>query len=472
MQTQLLINGQWQSSPQSFVVSNPATGEPIATVSDAMDLHLEQALVAAQHAFGLWRHELAANKEKLLLKFANLVMSHQDRLAQLICQESGKPLTEAVAEVQYAASFLQWFAGEARRIDGDLQASNSAGRQLLNRKKPLGVVAAITPWNFPAAMVTRKLGAALAAGCVVILKPSELTPLTALALAELAQQAGFPAGVVQVVPLKDAKRFGDLVTTDPRVQKITFTGSTQIGLKLHQQAAPSLKRISLELGGNAPAIVFNDADIPQAAAAIVAAKFRNSGQTCVCINRILVQAGCYENFSAQLRQAISQLQVGPGQCATSQVGPLIRPSDVTRLTEWVDQAVNAGAKLVYQSSVPDPLRYYPVTLLEQVTADMQVCQRELFGPVATLQVFVDEADAIAKANTGQGGLAAYVFSKDPALCYRVADALDAGMVGINDTAISDASIPFGGVGLSGIGREGSRYGVDDYVELQHLCWRW
>jgi succinate-semialdehyde dehydrogenase/glutarate-semialdehyde dehydrogenase len=321
-------------------------------------------------------------------------------------------------------------------------------------------------------MVTRKLGAALAAGCVVILKPSELTPLTALALAELAQQAGFPAGVVQVLPMHNAQRFGDVVTTDRRVQKITFTGSTEVGLTLHQQAAPLLKRMSLELGGNAPAIVFDDADIPRAVAAIVAAKFRNSGQTCVCINRILVQASCAAEFTAQLQYAISQLQVGPGQLPTSHVGPLIRPRDVIRLTEWVQDAVAAGAKVLYQSSVPDLQRYYPVTLLDRVTSDMLLCQRELFGPVATLQVFTDEADAISKANTGRGGLAAYLFSRDAALCYRVADALDAGMVGINDSAISDASIPFGGVGLSGIGREGSRYGIEEYLELQHLCWRW
>lgn len=472
MQTQSWINGQWQASPASFVVHNPATGLPIATVSDATDQQLEQALVAAQYAFTLWRGELAAVKEQRLLQFAHLVLAQQQRLADLICQESGKALAEALAEVQYAASFLQWFAGEARRIEGDLQASTSAGRQLLNRKKPIGVVAAITPWNFPAAMVTRKLGAALAAGCVVILKPSELTPLTALALAELSQQAGFPAGVVQVLPMRDAKRFGDVVTTDPRVHKITFTGSTAVGLMLHQQAAASLKRMSLELGGNAPAIVFNDADLPQAVAAIVAAKFRNSGQTCVCINRILVQQSCYQPFVQLLQQAISQLHVGPGQVASSQVGPLIRPSDVQRLSEWVEEAIQAGARLRYQSGVPDPQRYFPVTLLDEVNADMQVCQRELFGPVATLQVFTDEADAIAKANTGRGGLVAYLFSRDAALCYRVADALDAGMVGINDSAISDASIPFGGVGLSGMGREGSRYGVDEYLELQHLCWRW
>lgn len=472
MQTQALINGCWQASLNTFEVNNPATGEPIAHVCDVTEQQLEQALDAAQQAFLHWRSSLASTRESLLLRFANLVLSQQESLGALISQESGKPRSEALAEVQYAASFLTWFAGEARRIEGDLQASNGAGRQLINRKKPVGVVAAVTPWNFPAAMVTRKLGAALAAGCVVLLKPSEYTPLTALALAELSQQAGFPAGVIQILPMRDAQLFGDRITTDHRVHKITFTGSTRVGLQLHQQAAPALKRMSLELGGNAPAIVFNDADLPQAVAAIVAAKFRNSGQTCVCINRILVQQQVYAEFAKQLSNALSTLEVGPAERASSQVGPLIRPSDVVRLRQWVDDAVASGAQLSYQSTVPDNKRYFPVTMLEKVTPDMQVCQAELFGPVATLQCFVHEADAIALANTGKGGLAAYIFSRDPALCYRVADALEVGMVGINDSAISDASVPFGGVGLSGIGREGSRYGVDDYLEIQHLCWRW
>jgi len=472
MHTELFLNGEWCSTSTQFAVYNPATGALLAMVSDAGGEELEAALSAAKTAFARWRLSLAQEREQLLKRMAALMLQHEHALAQLISSESGKPLVESGAEVRYAASFLEWFAGEARRVQGDLQTSNAEGRQLLNRKVPVGVVAAITPWNFPAAMVARKLGAALASGCVMLLKPSELTPLTALALADIAQQAGVPAGVFQVLPMSNASLFGDTVTRDSRVNKITFTGSTEVGLMLHQQATAQLKRVSLELGGNAPAIVFADADLAQAARAIAAAKMRNAGQTCVCVNRILVHSSVAEPFVALLKAELAALRVGPASEVTSAIGPLIRPCDVTRLQRWVDEAIAQGAICQYQSPVPDPVRYFPVTLLTNTSMQMTLCQREQFGPVASVMTFADEAQAIALADTGRGGLAAYLFSQNTALCWRVADALDAGMVGINDTAISDASIPFGGVGLSGIGREGSGYGLDDYLEIKHLCWRW
>lgn len=472
MHTELFLNGEWCSTSTQFAVHNPATDAVLAMVSEAGGEELEAALSAAKTAFARWRLSLAQEREQLLKRMAALMLQHEHALAQLISSESGKPLVESGAEVRYAASFLEWFAGEAGRVQGDLQTSNAQGRQLLNRKVPVGVVAAITPWNFPAAMVARKLGAALASGCVMLLKPSELTPLTALALADIAQQAGVPAGVFQVLPMSNASLFGDTVTRDSRVNKITFTGSTEVGLTLHQQAAAQLKRVSLELGGNAPAIVFADADLAQAARAIAAAKMRNAGQTCVCVNRILVHSSVAEPFVALLKAELAALRVGPASEVTSAIGPLIRPCDVTRLQRWVDEAIAQGAICQYQSPVPDPVRYFPVTLLTNTSMQMTLCQREQFGPVASVMTFADEAQAIALADTGRGGLAAYLFSQNTALCWRVADALDAGMVGINDTAISDASIPFGGVGLSGIGREGSGYGLDDYLEIKHLCWRW
>jgi succinate-semialdehyde dehydrogenase / glutarate-semialdehyde dehydrogenase len=472
MHSELFLNGEWRSTSTQFAVHNPATGAVLAMVSDAGHDELEAALSAAKTAFARWRLSLAQEREQLLKRMAALMLLHEHALAQLISSESGKPMAESAAEVRYAASFLEWFAGEARRVQGELQTSNAEGRQLLNRKVPVGVVAAITPWNFPAAMVARKLGAALASGCVMLLKPSELTPLTALALADIAQQAGVPAGVFQVLPMSNASLFGDTVTRDNRVNKITFTGSTEVGLMLHQQAAAQLKRVSLELGGNAPAIVFADADLAQAARAIAAAKMRNAGQTCVCVNRILVHSSVAQPFVALLKAELAALRVGPASEVTSAIGPLIRPCDVTRLQRWVDEAIAQGAICQYQSPVPDPVRYFPVTLLTKTSMQMTLCQREQFGPVASVMTFADEAQAVALADTGRGGLAAYLFSQNTALCWRVADALDAGMVGINDTAISDASIPFGGVGLSGIGREGSGYGLDDYLEIKHLCWRW
>lgn len=472
MHTELYLNGHWHTTPTQFSVLNPATGAVLAMVSDAAVDDLEHALDVATSAFASWRLSLAQDREQLLKRIASLMLQHEHQLAQLISSESGKPMAESVAEVRYAVSFFEWFAGEARRVQGDLQSSNAQGRQLLNRKVPVGVVAAVTPWNFPAAMVARKLGAALAAGCVMLLKPSELTPLTALALADIADQAGVPAGVFQVLPMSNARLFGDTVTSDVRVHKITFTGSTKVGLHLHQQAALRLKRMSLELGGNAPAIVFADADLAQAARSIAVAKMRNAGQTCVCVNRILVHRSVEDRFVALLQAELAKLHLGPATDAASAIGPLIRPADVTRLQHWVDEAIEQGAVVSYQSTVPDNQRYFPVTLLTNTSMQMTVCQREQFGPVACVMSFDDEAQALTLADTGQGGLAAYLFSQDTALCWRVADALHAGMVGINDTAISDAGIPFGGVGLSGLGREGSSYGLDDYLEIKHLCWRW
>jgi succinate-semialdehyde dehydrogenase/glutarate-semialdehyde dehydrogenase len=335
----------------------------------------------------------------------------------------------------------------------------------------VGVVAAITPWNFPAAMVTRKLAAAFAAGCAVVLKPSELTPLTALALAYLAEQAQCPSGILNVVTHSDAAGIGQVLTNHPLIAKVTFTGSTAVGQLLMRQCGDSLKRLSLELGGNAPAIVFADADLEAAVTAIMAAKFRNAGQTCVCVNRILVEQSIAADFSARLKQAISQLVTGNGEEAGVQIGPLINAAAVRKVTNLVDSAVAAGATLSFQAQVPAGLgHFYPPTLLEQVSASMAISQQEIFGPVAAIQIFTHEAEAIALANASQSGLAAYVFTKDAERIWQLSEQLQVGMIGINGSAISQAHIPFGGIKASGFGREGSQYGIDEYLQLKHLCW--
>lgn len=471
MQTNAFIAGAWLNSTQRFSVRNPATGQVIANVSDCSVAAMHDALAHAKQLWQSVRVSLASDREQWLLHWEQLLMQQQSAIASLLSQESGKPLHEAMAEVAYAASFARWFAGEARRIEGDVLMSNHASRQLINRKQPIGIVAAITPWNFPAAMVTRKVAAAIAAGCPVLLKPSELTPLTALMLAQLFEQTGAPAGMLQVITTSDAALFATHVCQDEAVAKITFTGSTRVGLQLAELASQQLKKISLELGGNAPAIVCDDADLAQAVQAIIAAKFRNAGQTCVCINRVLVQASIAPAFYALLQQQLANLTVGPASDAKAQIGPLIRPSDVTRLQQWCDEACNAGARRAFVSSVPDAERYAPVTMLLDVPDHVTLWQHEQFGPVLAIRTFSDDADALAQANSGVGGLAGYVFSQNSARIWALADGLTVGMVGMNETAISDASIPFGGVGLSGMGREGSRYGIDEYLQLKHLCWR-
>lgn len=467
----LLIAGRWQSTASSFTVTDPATGQALAQVSSAGVADAQQALDAAVAAQPLWRRSTATERASLLMNWHALVLEQREWLAQLLTAEQGKPLAEARAEIDYAASYINWYAGEALRLAGDWQHPSVAGRTLLNIPEPVGVVLVLTPWNFPAAMITRKLGAALAAGCPVLVKPSEFTPLTALALAELAQQAGFPAGVIQLLPSATPDPVAAYLIASPQVAKVSFTGSTAVGRLLMQQSAATLKRLSLELGGNAPVLVFADADLDAAVAGIMAAKFRNAGQTCVCINRVLVDAGIAAELESRLAVAVLALRVGAGADADTQIGPLIHQRAVDRVDQLVTAALAAGARLVCrQPTVPAAGHFVAPQLVADVRMDMTICQQEIFGPVLTLQSFETEQMALHLANQTDGGLAAYLYGSDEKRNYRVASALKAGMVGINVTAISDARIPFGGVGSAGFGREGSSYGIHDYLQLKHLCW--
>lgn len=467
----LLIAGRWQSTASSFTVTDPATGQALAQVSSAGVADAQQALDAAVAAQPLWRRSTAPERARLLMNWHALVLEQREWLAQLLTAEQGKPLAEARAEIDYAASYINWYAGEALRLAGDWQHPSVAGRTLLNIPEPVGVVLVLTPWNFPAAMITRKLGAALAAGCPVLVKPSEFTPLTALALAELAQQAGFPAGVIQLLPSATPDPVAAYLIASPQVAKVSFTGSTAVGRLLMQQSAATLKRLSLELGGNAPVLVFADADLDAAVAGIMAAKFRNAGQTCVCINRVLVDAGIAAELERRLAVAVLALRVGAGADTDTQIGPLIHQRAVDRVDQLVTAALAAGARLVCRHpTVPAAGYFVAPQLVADVRMDMTICQQEIFGPVLTLQSFETEQMAQHLANQTDGGLAAYLYGSDEKRNYRVASALKAGMVGINVTAISDARIPFGGVGSAGFGREGSSYGIHDYLQLKHLCW--
>lgn len=468
LRTDSFIAGQWQSADSRFSVINPATEQVIAQVAEADVDAAISAAVAAQREFA---NSTASERAAFLLRWHQLVLANLTDLAQILTAEAGKPLQEAQAEIRYAASFIEWFAAEALRVTGDVLATSVKGQRLLNLKQPVGVVAAITPWNFPAAMVTRKLAPAFAAGCAVVLKPSELTPLTALALAYLADQAGIPKGVLNVITSSDAAAVGQALTRHPQIAKVTFTGSTAVGKLLMRQCADTVKRLSLELGGNAPAIVFADADLAVAVQAVMASKFRNAGQTCVCVNRILVEESIAAEFSALLQKAIRQLVTGPGVTPSVQIGPLINAAAVTKVSQLVNDAVAAGASLSYQAELALELGYfYPPTLLENVTSAMRISQQEIFGPVATIQLFSTAEEALQLANDSQSGLAAYLFTKDTQRIWHFSEQLQVGMLGINGSAISQAHIPFGGVKSSGFGREGSSYGIEEYLQLKHLCW--
>jgi len=468
LRTDSFIAGQWQKATSRFAVLNPATRDVIAEVAQA---DVQAAIAAAASAQPEFARTTAAERAAFLGRWHQLVLANIIDLATILTAEQGKPVAEAQAEIRYAASFIEWFAGEAMRVNGDVLATAVKGQRLLNLKQPVGVVAAITPWNFPAAMVTRKLAAAFAAGCAVVLKPSELTPLTALALAYLAEQAQCPSGILNVVTHSDAAAIGQVLTSHPLIAKVTFTGSTAVGQLLMRQCGDSVKRLSLELGGNAPALVFADADLDAAVSAIMAAKFRNAGQTCVCVNRILVEQSIAAEFSTRLKRAISQLMTGNGAEDGVQIGPLINAAAVNKVSHLVDSAVAAGATLSFQAPLPAGLgHFYPPTLLEQVSASMAISQQEIFGPVAAIQIFTHQAEAIALANASQSGLAAYVFTKDAERIWQLSEQLQVGMIGINGSAISQAHIPFGGIKASGFGREGSQYGIDEYLQLKHLCW--
>ena len=462
------IDGQWHSGGPTYAVRNPATGEVIIEVPRGGAEETNAAIAAAERALPAWRALLAKERAARLRRWAELMLASQDELARLLSREQGKPLAEAKGEVAYAASFLEWFAEEAKRVYGDVIPSPKADARILVTKQPIGVVAAITPWNFPLAMVTRKVGPALAAGCTLILKPSEETPLSAFALAVLAEQAGIPAGVFNIVS-GDAPAIGGALQASGVVRKLSFTGSTRTGKLLMRQAADTLKKVSLELGGNAPFIVFADADLDAAVRGAMASKFRNTGQTCVCVNRFYVQDEVYEAFTAKLAEAVRALRVGNALEGETEQGPLINEAALAKVEQHVGDALEKGARLLCggQRHALGGTFYEP-TVLAEANAGMLIAGEETFGPVAACFRFRDEAEALRLANDTPYGLSAYFYSRDIGRVWRMAEGLEAGMVGINEGIISTEVAPFGGIKESGLGREGSKYGLDDYLEIKYL----
>ncbi|MFY0730791.1 NAD-dependent succinate-semialdehyde dehydrogenase [Pseudomonas sp. NFX15] len=462
------IDGQWSSGGATYPVLNPANGELIAEVQKAGAEETNRAIDAADRALPAWRKLTAKERSQRLKRWSDLMLSNQKDLATLLSREQGKPLAEAMGEVVYAASFLEWFAEEAKRAYGDVIPSHKADARIIVVKEAIGVVAAITPWNFPLAMVTRKVGPALAAGCTMILKPSEETPLSAFALAVLAEQAGIPAGVFNVVS-GDAVAIGGALQASSVVRKLSFTGSTRTGKLLMRQAADTLKKVSLELGGNAPFIVFDDADLDAAVKGAMASKFRNTGQTCVCVNRFFIQDGVYEAFTGKLAEAVAAMRVGSALEGETEQGPLINSAALAKVELHVSDAVEKGAKVLCggrRHALGGT--FYEPTILAEASSEMLIAQDETFGPVAACLRFKDEAEVLQKANDTPFGLSAYFYSRDIGRVWRMAEGLEAGMVGINEGIISTEVAPFGGVKESGLGREGSKYGLDDYLEIKYL----
>jgi succinate-semialdehyde dehydrogenase/glutarate-semialdehyde dehydrogenase len=465
------IDGAWigADSGATFTVSDPANGETIGCVPDMGAAETARAIAAADAALPAWRRLLAKDRSAILRRWFNLIVEAADDLALLMTTEQGKPLAEARGEVMYAASFVEWFAEEAKRTNGDVIPTNGQDRRLMVIRQPIGVCAAITPWNFPAAMITRKVAPAFAAGCTVVVKPAEQTPFTALALMMLAERAGFPKGVFNVVT-GDPVAIGGALTSNPVVRKLSFTGSTEVGRLLMAQCAPTVKKLSLELGGNAPFIVFDDADLDAAVEGAMASKYRNTGQTCVCANRLLVQSGIYDRFAARLAAAAAGLRVGPGTRDGVNLGPLIDESAVAKVESHIADAVHKGAR-VLTGGRRHALggSFFEPTVLADVTPAMRVAREETFGPVAPLFRFETEEEAVRMANDTEFGLAAYFFSRDVGRIFRVAEELEYGMVGINTGLMSNEVSPFGGIKQSGLGREGSSYGIDEYLELKSIC---
>nr|WP_245559243.1 NAD-dependent succinate-semialdehyde dehydrogenase [Chitiniphilus shinanonensis] len=462
-----MIDGRWHATAARFAVHDPATGEILARVARCGRDETRAAIAAAEAALPNWRATPAKSRAAVLRRWYELLMARRDDIATLLTREQGKPLAESQGEVAYAASFIEWFAEEARRIAGDVLEHPQADRRILVLKQPVGVCAAITPWNFPAAMIARKAGAALAAGCTMVVKPASQTPLTALAMAALAVEAGLPAGVFNVVP-GPAGEVGAELAENPAVRKLSFTGSTETGRKLMAQCAPTLKKLSLELGGNAPFIVFDDADVDAAVEGALAAKYRNSGQTCVCANRFYVQAAVHDRFAARLAERAAQLKVGNGLDAGVEQGPLIDADALAKVERHVADALARGARLLTGGERRGGTWYAP-TVLADVPSDALVTREETFGPVSALVKFDTEEQAIALANASEFGLAAYFYGRDLSRVFRVAEALEYGMVGINTGLFSNEVGPFGGMKQSGFGREGSRYGLAEYLELKYLC---
>ncbi|MGE3334440.1 MAG: NAD-dependent succinate-semialdehyde dehydrogenase [Rhodospirillaceae bacterium] len=464
------VNGKWigADNGKTFAVTNPATGAEIAQVPDLGVAETERAIHAAADAFKTWSQKTAVERANILMRWYELMLEEKDFLAALMTAEQGKPLAEAAGEVVYGANFIRWFAEEGRRAYGDVIPSHRADARIVVMKQPVGVVCAVTPWNFPIAMITRKAGPALAAGCTIIIKPSEETPLCALALADLAERAGLPPGVLNVITGDAPTVVGAMMKSDA-IRKVSFTGSTEVGKILMRQAADTVKKVSMELGGNAPLIVFDDADLDLAVKGAIVSKYRNVGQTCVCANRILVQDGIYDRFAEKLIEAVKKMKVAPGTEAGADLGPLINADAVEKVEAHVADAKTKGATIATggKRSTLGGLFYEPTVILN-ATTDMRFTKEETFGPVAPLYRFKDEAEAVALANASEFGLASYFFTSNIGRAWRVAEALESGIVGINEGIISTEVAPFGGFKQSGVGREGSHYGLDDYLEVKYV----
>ena len=463
------INGEWigADSNQTIEVTNPASGDLLGTIPKMGADETRRAIEAANAAYPVWRAKTAKERASILRKWFDLMMENQEDLAKVMTAEQGKPLKESMGEIVYAASFIEWFAEEGKRVYGDTIPQHAPGKRIVVTKEPIGVCAAITPWNFPAAMITRKCGPALAAGCTMVVKPATATPYSALALAELAHRAGVPAGVFSVVTGSSGAIGGEM-TSNPIVRKLTFTGSTEIGKLLMKQCAGTVKKTSMELGGNAPFIVFDDADIDEAVLGAMASKFRNTGQTCVCANRLLVQEGVYEEFSKKLSAAVEEMRIGDGLKGETEQGPMIDMAAVEKVEEHIQDALSKGARVISGGARHDlGGTFFQPTVLAEVNTDMKVTKEETFGPVAPLYRFETEEQALQMANDTEFGLAAYFYSRDIGRVWRVMEGLEYGIVGVNEGIISTEVAPFGGMKESGTGREGSKYGIEDYLEIKY-----
>lgn len=470
LESRAFVAGKWEAGVRRFAVKNPATGEEIVKVADMGVDDMRAAIDAAYSAQKAWARRTAKDRCAILLRWQSLMLENADDLAKILTAEMGKPLAEAKGEIAYGASFIQWFAEEARRVYGDVIPGHQEDKRIVVLKQPIGVVGSITPWNFPNAMIARKVGPALASGCAFVGRPAEKTPLSALAMAVLAERAGVPAGVLSIVTGTDSKGLGLELCTNPKVRKLTFTGSTEVGRILMRQCAHDIKKLSLELGGNAPFIVFDDADLDKAVEGALIAKYRNSGQTCVCANRIYVQRGVLEPFAAKLAAATAALRVGNGAEAGVNIGPLIDAAGLAKVEEHVSDALSKGARVLTGGARSDlGGTFYQPTVLADVKPGMKILAEETFGPVAPIIAFETVDEAIEMANDTEFGLASYFYARDLSRVWKVAEALEYGMVGINTGLISTAEVPFGGIKSSGLGREGSKYGIDDYLEIKYLC---
>ena len=471
LKQQCYIDGAWldADSGRTLAVTDPGTGKALGTVPSMGEAETARAIDAANAALPGWRAKTAGERARIMRALFDLMIANQDALGELLSREQGKPFAEAKGEIAYAASFVEWFAEEGKRAYGEVIPAHAADRRIVTLKQPVGVVAAITPWNFPTAMITRKLGPALAAGCTMVIKPASATPYSALALALLCERAGVPAGVVNVVT-GSARAIGGELTRNPVVRKLTFTGSTEIGVQLMRECADTVKKVSMELGGNAPFLVFDDADVDAAIEGAMISKFRNGGQTCVCTNRFYVQDGVYDEFAAKLAARVKALKVGYGMDEGTEIGPLIDEAGVEKVEEHLADALAGGASVIAGGGRgAQGGGFFQPTVVTDVKADMKLAREETFGPLAGLIRFTDEAEAIRLANDTEFGLASYFYARDLSRVWRVAEALEAGMVGINTGLISTEVAPFGGIKQSGLGREGSRHGLDDYMELKYLC---